>query len=159
MATTEPQTNNLFIESEARDLVLREVAAYFPSVPPDRREVLDRLGRTVETGEVPPELQGLLGEILGASLMSGRTRRLYTAEGERLFTEIFRQTPQGRETSTQLASINRALKALAGHEITSVRVNMRTLGHFTITIGTPAATITLAVRPNGVTLESLNVGG
>nr|WP_290669765.1 hypothetical protein [Ardenticatena sp.] len=158
MVTTEPQTGSLFIEREARDLVLREVAAYLPSVPPDRQAVLNRLGRTVETGEVPPELQGLLGEILGVSLMSGRTRRLYTAEGERLFTDIFRQTPQGRETSTQLASINRALEAFVGHEITSVRVNMRTLGHFTITIGTPVATITLAVRPNGVTLESLNVG-
>ncbi|GAP62558.1 hypothetical protein ARMA_0981 [Ardenticatena maritima] len=159
MATTETSTPDLFIEADARDLVLREVAAYFPSVPPERRSVLDRLGQHVETGHVPPELQGLLGEILGASLMSGRSRRLYTAEGERLFTEIFRQTPQGRETSSQLASINRALKTLSGQTITSVRVNMRTLGHFTITIGTPVATITLAVRPNGVELESLNVGG
>jgi hypothetical protein len=37
-------------------------------------------------------------------------------------------------------------------------VRMRTLGHFTVTIQSKATTITLAVRPDGVQVESVAVG-
>jgi hypothetical protein len=36
---------------------------------------------------------------------------------------------------------------------------MRTLGHFTISLETEGASLTLAVRPGVVTLESVAIGG
>jgi hypothetical protein len=35
---------------------------------------------------------------------------------------------------------------------------MRTLGHFTVTIGTDATTLTLAVQPDAVAVDSVAVG-
>ena len=96
---------------------------------------------------------------IALSLVSGRARRFHKAEGERILTELMRRTPTGRAVSEEIARINSALSTLAGRRIESVRVGMRTLGHFTLSIETEEETLTLVFKPDGVFVESVGVGG
>lgn len=117
-------------------------------------------GLWVLLGEfIPKDLTGLLTGLLQLALETGRARRLYRAEGERILTDLFRKTPMGQELSRSLQEVNKALATLEGQTLQSVRVALRTLGHFTITIETNAVVITIALRPHSVTVDSVSVGG
>ncbi len=153
------QAEPLVLEPDEQDLLLRELDDYVAALPEVRQEAYRPLLESVQAGRVPPESLAALGELLALSLMSGRARRRYTAEGERILTALFRRTPLGRSVSTQLAQVNKALQALQGRPLTSVRVSMRTLGHFTLNITAGGAAVTLTFRPQGVEVESLTVGG
>ena len=93
------------------------------------------------------------------ALETGRARRLYRAEGEQILTNLFHKTPSGQELTRSLHEVNKALSVLEGHTLRGIRVALRTLGHFTVTIETDAAVITLALRPDAVTVDSVSVGG
>ena len=117
-------------------------------------------GRTppaVDAASVPPELVVHLQSLLELALQTARARTLYRAEGAKVLTGLYRRTPAGKALSRQLGDINSALKAVAGHELRSARVGMRTLGHFTVTLRTDEATLTLAVRPDGINVDSVEV--
>lgn len=149
----------LNLSEEQRELVQAEVKAMLPSLSEKRRQDYLALSAALGSGEVPGDLVPLLEGVVTLSLETGRARRIYRAEGERLLTDLFLQTPRGKEVSQRLAEVNRALVALQGHPLSSVQVAMRTLGQFTIRIGTSAASVTLLVWPQGVAVESVSVGG
>ncbi len=149
----------LTLTEEERELVQAELAALLPALSGERRETYQALADAVERNEVPPELLPLLEGVTKLALETGRARRLYRAEGERILTELFRKTPSGKELSHSLHEVNKALTVLEGQPLRSVRIAMRTLGHFTVTIETDAAVITLAIRPDAVTVDSVSVGG
>lgn len=147
------------LDDEERELVQLELGALLPALAGERRRRYEQLGQAATSGRVPPEAVPLLESLLELALQTARARRLYRAEGERILTHLFRRTPRGRELTEQLDQVNDALGELAGHTLDRARVGMRTLGHFTLTIETEAATITLAVRPDSVNVESVAVGG
>lgn len=140
------------------ELVTAEIDALLPALDGDRRAHFDRLRTAVTEGVVPAELVGTLGSVVELALQTARARQLYKAEGEKVLTALLRRTPRGKELDQQIADVNTALGALAGQELDRVQVRMRTLGHFTITIGTDATTLTLAVRPDQVAVDSVAVG-
>jgi hypothetical protein len=107
---------------------------------------------------VPGELAGALASVVELTLQTARARQLYKAEGEKVLTGVLRKTPRGKELDQQIADVNTALGALTGQELDRVQVRMRTLGHFTVTIGTDATTLTLAVQPDAVAVDSVAVG-
>lgn len=155
MADTADQT--LELGDEERELVEAELAALLPALSGARREGYEALAAAVADGDVPPELAVHLQSLLELALQTARARKLYRAEGEKILTGVYRRTPAGRALSRQLGDINTALKAVAGHELRSARVGMRTLGHFTVTLRTDEVTLTLAVRPDGMNVDSVEV--
>lgn len=152
--TAEPIT----LSEDEAELVAAEVDALLPALDGDRRAHFGELRAAVTEGVVPGELVGTLGSVVELALQTARARQLYKAEGEKLLTALLRRTPRGKELDQQIADVNTALGALAGQQLDRVQVRMRTLGHFTITIGTDATTLTLAVRPDAVAVDSVAVG-
>ncbi len=153
------QREFLTLTDEERELVQAELAALMPALSGERREAYQALAEAVGKNAVPQELLPLLEGLTKLALETGRARRLYRAEGERILTELFRKTPSGKELSKSLQEVNKALEILVRRTLRSVRVAMRTLGHFTVTVETDSAVITLAIRPDAVTVDSVSVGG
>jgi hypothetical protein len=135
-----------------------ELDALLPAFDGARLDRYLALAEAVHAGEVDDELVPELESVLELSLSTARARRLYSAEGERLLTEVLRRTPRGRDLQDQLDQVNAALSAVAGATLRSVSVRMRTLGNFTVTVTSDAASLTLAVRPDGVAVEAVSVG-
>jgi len=157
--TAEAEGGVLVLSPEEQELVSQELRALLPALSGPREEGYRSLAEAVSRQEVPRDLVPLLEGLVAMALETGRARRLYTAEGERVLTELFRRTPGGRELSRHLEEVNKALAVLSGRTLWGVRVAMRTLGHFTISLETEGASLTLAVRPGVVTLESVAIGG
>ncbi len=148
----------LTLSPEEQELLAAEVQALLPHLPAERRAAYQDLARAVARGEIPPAQVGLLEQVLALTLTSGRARQRHRAEGERILTDLFQRTPRGQALLQHLEEVNRALRALAGRPLHSVRVGLRTLGHLTLTLEVEGATLTLAVRPDSVQVESLAVG-
>jgi hypothetical protein len=148
----------LTLSDDERELVGLELDALLPALSGERAERYRELRAAVAGGEVPGELTAPLASTVELTLQTARARQLYRAEGETILTNLFRRTPRGRELGQQLADVNAALRALNGHPVESVSVRMRTIGHFTVSVATEALTLTLAVRPDMVNVESLAVG-
>lgn len=157
--TAEAEGGVLVLSPEEQELVSQELRALLPALSGPREEGYRSLAEAVSRQEVPRDLVPLLEGLVAMALETGRARRLYTAEGERVLTELFRRTPGGRELSRHLEEVNKALAVISGRTLWGVRVAMRTLGHFTISLETEGASLTLAVRPGVVTLESVAIGG
>jgi hypothetical protein len=154
-ATAEPPIE---LDDNERELVALELDTIIPALRGERRQRYERLRDAVDDGTVPGDLTPELSSLLELALQTARARQLYRAEGERILTNLLRRTPRGKELATQLSDVNKALRAVAGHPLESVQVRMRTLGHFTVTVATAAATVTLAVRPDSVSIDSVAVG-
>lgn len=150
--------DGIALRDDERELIALETGALLPALKGAKRERYEALAAAVEAGTVPADITPVLEAVVELSLQTGRARRLYRAEGERLLTNVYRRTPRGRELAAELDMINKALRVVAGETLDSATVRMRTLGHFTITLSSPAATLTLAVRPDGVAVESVAVG-
>lgn len=148
----------LELDDEERELVQLELEAMIPGLSGPRRARFEALAEAVDTGRVPAELQPQLQSVVSLALQTARARQLYSAEGERILTRVYRRTPDGRELSDHLRAVNDALAVLAGSTLRQASVRMRTLGHFTVTLKTDAARVKLAVHPDSVDVESVAVG-
>lgn len=156
-AATDTADAALELDDDEQELIEAELAALLPALSGERRAGYTALAGAVDAGVVPPELVVHLQSLLELALQTARARKLYRAEGEKILTGLYKRTPAGRALTRQLGDINSALRAVADHELRSARVGMRTLGHFTVTLRTDEATLTLAVRPDSVNVESLEV--
>lgn len=149
----------LTLTTEEQEIVQAELLALLPALSGERRKAYQALADAVDKGEIPPDLQPLLEGLIRLALETGRARRLYRAEGERVLTDLFGRTPAGQNLTRGLREVNKALSILKGQTLTGVRVGIRTLGHFTVTLEVGNGTsVTLAVRPDGVTIDSITVG-
>lgn len=148
----------LSLNDEERQILLQELSAIAAAADPVRRAAYEELASRVREGFVTSEDEEALASVVAMLLETGRVRRRYRAEGERILTGLFRRLPAGRELEERLEHANTALAALAGKPLRSVRVGMRTVGHYTVALETEAGTITLAIRPAGIEVESLAVG-
>lgn len=157
MTAAELADQQLTLDDDEQELVELELDALLPALSGERRQRYEALAAAVADGIVPDDLVVHLQSLLELALQTARARTLYRAEGEKVLTGLFRRTPAGRALSNQMRDINSALRAVADHELRSARVGMRTLGHFTVTLRTDEATLTLAVRPDGMNIESVEV--
>ncbi|MGH8887110.1 MAG: hypothetical protein ACRDYX_18455 [Egibacteraceae bacterium] len=147
------------LDDEERELLGLELRTLLPALSGPRLERYAALARAVGSdAAVPAELLPALESVLELALQTGRARQLYRAEGERILTSVLRRTPRGREFAANLDQVNKALRVVAGQKLDTVQVRMRTLGHYTVTIQSEAATLTLAIRPDGVQVESVAAG-
>lgn len=146
------------LDDDEVELVALELEPLLGALTGSRREAHLLLRETVDEEHVPPELTPVLGAVVELALQTGRARRLYTAEGEKVLTALYRRTPQGRSAAAHVTELNDALHVLTGETVEGVSVRMRSAGHATITMVTHGATVTLSARADGVRLESLVPG-
>jgi len=159
MSGERPSPTGLELHEDEAGLVMEEALALAEVLAGPQRPRLLRLAQAARTGYVPEDLVDVLEGLAVLVLQSGRARRHARAEGERLWTEVFRRTPRGRDLQAQLEAVNRALQALVGRRLDALRVECRTLGHFVLTMATEGVALTLAVRADGVQVESLSAEG
>ncbi|MER3427020.1 MAG: hypothetical protein C4334_02800 [Pyrinomonas sp.] len=154
-----PADEELTLAEEEAALVAAEATELTAALSGARREAALRLAEAARNGEpIPEDLLDLLQGLAVLTLQTGRARRQAGAHGEKLWTQILLRTARGRELKNEIASVNRALQALVGRRIEAVHVEMRTLGHFALTLGCQGVTITLAMRADGVRVESVSAG-
>lgn len=149
----------LVLTEEERELLLSELEAVVPALGGERREACQALIESAQGGAVPAHHVQLVESVVSLALDTGRARRVHRAEGERVLTELFRRTPRGRALAEALAGVNRALGALRGQRLRSIRVGVRTVGVFTVTVETEMAEVTLGLGRGGVAVEHVAVGG
>ncbi len=154
-----PSPTGLVLTEDEAELVTQEALALAEVLAGPQRPRLLRLVQAARAGHVPEDLVDVLEGLAVLVLQSGRARRHARAEGERLWTEILRRTPAGRDLQERLDAVNRALRALVGRRLDALRVECRTLGHWTLTLATEGVALTLAVRADGVQVESVSAEG
>lgn len=149
----------LTLAEEEAALVAAEATALAAALSGAQREKALLLAEAARNGRgIAEDLHDVLQGLTVLALQTGRARRQSGAHGEKLWTQILWRTERGRELKDEIAAVNRALQALVGRRLDSVRVEMGTLGHFTLTFGCDGVTITLAVRADGVRVESVGTG-
>jgi hypothetical protein len=149
----------LALTKEEQEFLLSELEAVLPALGGERREAYQALLESAGSGQVPAQQVPLVESVVGLALDTGRARRVHRAEGERVLTELFRRTPKGRELAEALAGVNRALGTLRGQRLRSIRVGVRTVGIFTVTVETELAEVGLSLARSGVAVEHVAVGG
>lgn len=149
----------IYLTEEEAWLVAEEAEALGRALREPQRSRVLQLAEYARAGAVPPELVDLLEGVAVMVLQTGRARANHRAEGERIWTDLFLRTPRGQALGAQLEEVNRALRAVRGVVLDSVQVGMRTLGHFTVTLRADGIGLTLAVRADGVQVESLTAEG
>jgi hypothetical protein len=152
------EIEGLKLTEEEATSIAEEASALAEALSGVRRSRALLLAEAAREGAIPAELIDVLEGLAVLVLQTGRARQRSGAEGERLWTRLLLHTPRGRELREQIAAVNRALQALIGRRLDSVRLEMRTLGHFTLHLSSEGVAITLAVRADGVQIESLSAG-
>jgi adenylylsulfate kinase len=144
------------LDPESAALVVEEVLALAQAVPDPQRARLAEAAERLRTGRLSEDLVDVVESAVALSLQSGRARRRYRAEGERLLTEVLWHTPRGRDLRARLEATNRALRALRGRRLEEVRVGARTLGDYTVALRAEGVVVTLSARADGVEVESVS---
>ncbi|MDW8156579.1 MAG: adenylyl-sulfate kinase [Armatimonadota bacterium] len=147
------------VDRESAELLAEEVEALARALPEPQRERARAASERLRRGEFPEDLVDVVESAVALSLQTGRARRRYRAEGERLLTQVLWRTPRGQALQRRLEATNRALQALRGRRLDSVRVAARTLGDYSVVLRAEGVALTLAARADGVELESVSVDG
>ncbi len=153
---TDSAERNWHLDLESADLVAQEVLALAQALPEPERPRAVRAAQLVREGTVPGDLVDVVESAVALSLQTGRARRKYRAEGERLLTEVLWRTPRGQQLRDRLEATNRALRALRGRRLDEVRVGARTLGDYTVALRAEGVVVTLSARADGVEVESVS---
>jgi adenylyl-sulfate kinase len=147
------------LDGESAELVAEEVEALARALPEPQRERARAASERLRRGEFPEDLVDVVESAVALSLQTGRARRRYAAEGERLLTQVLWRTPRGQALQSRLEATNRALQALQGRRLDGVRVAARTLGDYSLVLRAEGVAVTLSARADGVELESVSVDG
>jgi hypothetical protein len=122
------------------------------------RERFLALAEAASSGEIPPELEGAAGDLIALSLETGRVRSVHGRVGERALAALWRETPTGREAVEAAEDVNRALAALRGSRVGSIRVVATGPGAFALSVSADDRELNLAFDREGPRLRSINVG-
>jgi hypothetical protein len=153
------ETEPLKLERLHRDILAPQIKAFLAAAPDESsRTPYLALGEAIEKMEVPPELTGRLGSIAEVLLTSGRVRNSYGPGAELALWALFQKTPQGREITSSIATMNAALQRLEGQPLEMLSAAARGPGAYALTLKTAECQIVLRFEPAGVRLESVEAG-
>jgi hypothetical protein len=124
----------------------------------DMRRRFLALADAATAGEVPQELEGAAADIIALSLETGRVRTVHGRAAERALSALWRETPRGREAVEGAEDVNRALAALRGSRVDSIRVVASGPGAYTLAISADDRELNLAFDREGPRLRSISVG-
>jgi hypothetical protein len=147
----------LLLDDEERALLSDELEALAGALPVERRGTYESLRAAVAGRNVPVELLKPLEGVLELILGSGRARHAHRAEGERILKAVYDRTPRGQAIAEELHRTNRALAALAGQRVDSVRAGSSMPGRHTVTITTESLQLTLVVDRDGIRVDSVTI--
>jgi hypothetical protein len=96
---------------------------------------------------------------LALALETGRARTVHGPAGERALAMLWRETPQGREAVDGAAELTRALAALQGFELASVRITATAPSAYALAIAAGDSEVRVAFDRGSARLRSISVGG
>jgi hypothetical protein len=153
------EDESLKLDDLQRQVMLQQIAAFAQANPdPQAQADYSTLADAVTRLEVPPALIPRLTAILEISLGGDRIRRTAGPGAHLALMALFQKTPRGKALAAQLASLNAALAQLKNQQLTEIGAAQRGPGIYTLTIGTPACRMVIRFEPDGVRIESLDVG-
>ena len=149
----------LTLDETEKDLLTRELAGFLQSLPDDEsRQRYAPLGEGITSGNVAEEQVPMLEGLLEVSLQSGHARKLHGAPGEQALISTYGRTPGGQAAAKSARELNRALAALAGHRLDKLSFTAKGPGAYSLVVDTDQAELTIAIRPDGLKVESVGLG-
>jgi hypothetical protein len=144
------------LRGEAADVALGEAQAVLAMVADDeRRGRLADLVAAVGEGEVGDDDAQTLEELLELGLQTGRVRALYGPGGEQAALRTYRQLPAGREISRSAEDVTRALAALEGKPVESVKLAAVGPGAYTLSLAAGGVELSVRLDRQGARIASV----
>jgi hypothetical protein len=149
-ATTE--TDSLRLAPAEAEILSTELSAFAAALPDAAaRARYTRLASCAAEGRVPAELLPALETMLELALQRGGPT------ARQALLSVFSKTPRGRALGAAAREVNRALQALGGQTLQSVRVSSGP-GTHSLSIETDRCRLTLDLDSHGAHITSLEAG-
>jgi hypothetical protein len=148
----------LALSQEEGAAVADSAMAFAALLPPGKDLPYRQLAKEAEAGSVPAGQVELLERVCSVALETGKARQLGRGEVERLLSGVLSRTPRGRAMAAEVSAVNRALGQLAGRPLHAARVAQRMPGHYDLSLSVDGFSLTLEIKPDGISVRSLNAG-
>jgi hypothetical protein len=153
-----PAAAALALSAEEGTAVADFAMAYAALLPAGKDGPYRQLAKEADAGSVPADQVELLERVCSLALETGKARHLGRAEAERLLSAVLSRTPRGRAMADEVSAVNRALRQLAGRPLDAARVAQRMPGHYELSLSVAGFSLTLEIKPDGISVRSLNAG-
>jgi hypothetical protein len=151
-------TAALALSAEEGTAVADAAMAFAGLLPAGKDSQYRQLAKEAGDGSVPPDQVELLERVCSLALETGKARQLGRAEAERLLLAVLCRTPRGLAMAQEVSAVNRALGQLAGRPLDAARVAQRMPGHYDLSLSVAGFSLTLEIKPDGISVRSLNAG-
>ncbi|HKD67550.1 MAG TPA: hypothetical protein VKB84_11960 [Candidatus Binataceae bacterium] len=150
---------SLGLDDLQRQVLLQQIAL-FSQANPDAQAQHDyqALSEAAAHLEIPAAMIPRLTAILEISLRGDRLRRTAGPGAHLALTALFQKTPRGKALAAEVSALNAALAQVKDQQLTEIAAGQRGPGVYTLTLGTPACRMVIRFEPDGVRIESLDVG-
>jgi hypothetical protein len=149
---------SITLDTLQRDVLIPQIQAFLDATTdPQAREVYLTLKKSIESLEIPADLQPRLGAIVEVALTSGRVKRLFGPAAELSLNVLFTKTPRGREVAQSLSELNKALASLKGQTVEQITSSQKSPGAYSLTLKTTNCQLVIRFEQSGVRVESLEV--
>jgi hypothetical protein len=150
--------DSIILDELQRDLIRPHLEVFAAASDDAARASYAALGQAVAASAVGPELAQRLGAIIEVLLTSGRVRRAHGPGADLSLWALFQKTPQGRAMTGSVQALNAALAPLLGQTLEFVNLVARGPGSYSLTIRTGEFQVVVRFAPEGVRLESAELG-
>jgi hypothetical protein len=141
-----------------QEVVLAEAQSVFSMVEDGAfRGDLAALIAAVQDGELGPDEQETLEQLLELGLQAGRIRAVYGPGGEQAALGLYRRLPRGSELAGSARSVTEALGALRGLPLDSVAIQAVGPGAFSLSLSAGGSELSVRLDRQGVRLTSVGV--
>src|SRR5262249_44822620 len=155
-AACAPRRGRLKLRGEAADVALGEAQSVLAMVVDgERRGRLADLVAAVGDGELGDDEAQTLEELLELGLQTRRVGALYGPGGEQAALRTYRQLPRGRELGRSAEDVTRALSALEGKPVESVRLTSVGPGAYTLSLAAGGIELSVRLDRQGARLASV----
>jgi hypothetical protein len=149
-------TESLTLKGEAREVALAETQSVHAMARDDQmRERTAELLVAVDEGAVEAGPAELLESIFELGLQSGRIRAYYGPRGEQAALATLRRLPHGRLRADSAREVTKALNALRGTQLDTVKIAATAPGAFTVAIEAGGIEASIRLDSTGVRIVSL----
>jgi hypothetical protein len=148
----------LALSAEEGTAVADSAMAFAALMPAGKDSPYRQLATQAGAGSVPADQVEVLERVCSLALETGKARQLGRAEAERLLSAVLCRTPRGRAMADEVSAVNRALGQLAGRPLDAARVAQRMPGHYDLSLSVAGFSLTLEIKPDGISVRSLNAG-
>lgn len=150
---------SLTLDDLQRRVLLQQIAIFAQANPdPQAQQEYRGLAEAVQNLHVPVALVPRLTAILEICLSGERIRRTAGPGAHLALSALFQKTPRGKAMAAQVGSLNAAIAQLKDQPLTEISAVQRGPGIYSLTLATPSCRMVIRFEPDGVRVESLEVG-